>query len=174
MRMPLPYSAFPDDLAHHVGAMTVAYQRVEEEVLGLIRSVTHVEPEILDVFLSRNWQISARLQILKDLSTLCLDDVAEASRVNKLADSIDKIGKQRNEFMHSATHGFNKQTGEILQLNRKKKKAEAKWLRKEDLEILINRMYLILEALDQRHNDVDDWDQPLGFWDAPATFWKTD
>jgi uncharacterized protein (UPF0335 family) len=170
MHRPLPYSAFPEELAHHLGAMTVAFQRIEEEVLGLLRSLVPIDSEILDALLSKNWQISARLHIAKEVAELSLRDDIELSRVRRLVERIEEISHWRNDVMHAASHGFNKNTGEVIQLVRKKRKAVGKILSKSDLELGVDRMYLVLESFDQLNADVEDWDEPLKFWAKPGSF----
>ena len=170
MIAPLPYSAFPEELAHHVGAMTVAYQRIEDEIPNLIQSIAHIEPDALNVFLLRIRAISNRLQILQELSKVSLKDDAEISRLKKLCEKVSEVGQERNSFIHSATYSFDKQTGDVFQFDKKKK--SLKRLGSEKFELLINRMYLILAAFDQRFYGVDDWDNPFGYWDSPIKFWK--
>lgn len=149
--------------------MTVAYQRIEDEVSNLIESIAHIEPEALNVFLSRIWQIAPRVQILQDLSKL-YDDDAEHSRIKNFCKRVEKVRQERNGFIHSANHSFNKQTGEIHQVN--KKTGKLKLIGGRDFERLINRMYLILHALDQRHYGVVEWDSPLRYWESPPKFWE--
>ena len=170
--VPLPYSAFPAELAHHVGAMTVAYQRIEDEIPNLIESIAHIKPDALNVFLKKIWGIISRLQILQDLSKICLENDAEVSRINKICARVKEVGQERNSFIHTATHSYDKQTGDIFQFD--KKNSKLKTLGSDKFELLINRMYLILEAFDQKYYGVDDWDSPLGFWNSPIKFWSQD
>ena len=168
--VPLPYSAFPEELAHLVGCMTVAYQRIEDEISTLIESIAHIEPDALNVFLSKIWAIAPRLEILQDLSKVYLEDDAEVSRINKLCKRVKAVGRERNSFIHSAVNAFDKQSGDVFQVD--KKKSKLKRLGSDEFELLTNRMYLIIEAFDQRHYGVDDWDSPFEYWNSPIKFWN--
>lgn len=171
MIMPLPYSAFPEELALYVGAITVAYQRLEDEVPQLIRNIVPFDPDILDVFIARTWQISGRLQLIEELVPLCVEDTDERGRLVQLVKRIKDVGTARNAIMHSATHAFNKQTGEILQVNKRRKASHVATLGEREFRTVVNRHYLILECFDQRQAGVEDWIEPLFCWDKPERYW---
>jgi len=151
------------------GVMTVAYQRIEDEISTLIEFIAHIEPDALNVFLSKIWGIAQRLEILRDLSKVYLDDGAEVSRIEKLCERVKEVGQERNSFIHSANYAFDKQSGDALQFD--KKKSKLKRFGSDEFTLLINRMYLIIKAFDQRQFEVDDWDSPFEYWNSPSKFW---
>jgi len=164
---PLPYSAFPEDLAPLVGAMTVAFQSIEDEIPTLIELIINADEEVVGVFLNRV-PISAQIEFVKNLSKICIEDEAEILKINELCKKVGVVRKNRNDFIHSRNLGFNKQTGEVFQASRGRLNIHGA----EEFEMLINRMYLLIVALVNRRFDVEEWDTSLRYWDRPEQYWE--
>jgi hypothetical protein len=87
---PLSYSAFPKALAEPLGVMTVAYQRLEEEVATLFEAVSGTSPEVAGVLLKKLDNTSGRVAVIKEIARVCIPDEVETGRVLDLCGRVTR------------------------------------------------------------------------------------
>ena len=134
----------------------------------MFEAVSGTSPEVAGVLLKKLDNTSGRVAVIKEIARVCIPDEVETGRVLDLCVRVNEVRQERNRIVHSANLGFDKRTGEVHQIVNRSGKVMR--LTDKTFALLINRMYLLIDAMIGRRFREDGWHEPLDHWKRPHEF----